>query len=437
MTILCSFGLFSFSQDSTKVQPTKKERLTKFKIGAQIRPRFEYRHGFKRPLIDTVKAGAFVEQRTRLWFDVMHPKFHIHINVQDIRMWGATDQIYKTDRSLFNVYEAYGEVFLTNRWALKIGRQSMPYDNERFMGGLDWAQQGRSHDGVLVTYKDTTKKFYVDLGGSFNSNGYEPTFLSHTTYQLKNNKFMLFAWFRKEWKSVGFSTMIHNDGREVDSSGRIGNRQTLAVIPYFKIGKKMQIDAEFYFQLGKNGVNQDVNAFFASLSFTYKTKITPITIGSDLASGSDPNLSTTKDNAWNPVYGTNHKFYGHMDYFYVGNIHGQYGRVGGLSDTYVKTKFKLDKKGNHQFVLHGHLFFSPTRIFDLTNPSVTASPFLGGEVDLSYHLKIWKGIYFDMGYSQMFYSNSVKQLKNMPHATTKLAFWAWASINFKMDFFKI
>ncbi|MDZ7608893.1 MAG: hypothetical protein U5K79_25710 [Cyclobacteriaceae bacterium] len=48
----------------------------------------------------------------------------------------------------------------------------------------------------------------------------------------------------------------------------------------------------------------------------------------------DTDLTDTNDKSFNPLYGTNHKFYGYMDYFYVGNSHGQVGNgtTSGLID---------------------------------------------------------------------------------------------------------
>jgi hypothetical protein len=36
---------------------------------------------------------------------------------------------------------------------LKLGRQTLSYDNERLVGSLDWAMQGRSFDALKGIYK--------------------------------------------------------------------------------------------------------------------------------------------------------------------------------------------------------------------------------------------------------------------------------------------
>ena len=58
-----------------------------------------------------------------------------------------------------------------------------------------------------------------------------------------------------------------------------------------------------------------------------------------------------------PKYGTNHKFYGFMDYFYVGNGHGGTDAASaGLIDIYLKTAFKTGEKSS--LAAHLHHFLS-------------------------------------------------------------------------------
>lgn len=44
--------------------------------------------------------------------------------------------------------KAWAKYQFTPKAALKIGRQMLAYDDERLIGGLDWAMQGRSFDAA-------------------------------------------------------------------------------------------------------------------------------------------------------------------------------------------------------------------------------------------------------------------------------------------------
>ena len=427
------------------VNETKKDTGV-FTIGAQIRPRFEYRHGFKKPLAEGLKPAAFVEQRTRLWFDYQNSKFRMHLNVQDIRMWGSTDQVYKSDPSMFNVYEAYGEYFINDKWAFKAGRQALNYDNARFFGNLDWAQQGRSHDALLIKYNNKDLQFKADAGISFNQEQNEPTYLNYEPYVQANYKMMYYLWANKSWEKLNVSVLFNNDGREKSFDTTNVYRQTLGLIPTFKSGK-WKFGLEAYYQLGETAgpaeENNKVNAYFLAFNATYKTKLTPITIGVDLASGNAYDADANTENGWNPLYGTNHKFYGFMDYFYVGNPHGQNNGSTGLVDIYGKTNFQLGQSKKHFILAHLHYFMSPVELLDLTsiNPDATVSSGLGTEIDLVYKFVISKGVVANLGYSQMFITDSMKQIKGQAsiiggYTETGTNNWMWAQFNFSSEFFK-
>ena len=427
--------------ETDKVTNETKKDTGVFEIGAQIRPRFEYRHGFKKPFAESLNPAGFVEQRSRVWFDYSNSKLHLHVNLQDVRMWGSTDQIYKGDPSMFNAYEAYGEYFFNNHWGIKVGRQALDYDNARFFGNLDWAAQGRSHDAFLVKYTNDAQKLKVHGGIAYNQSQAEPKYLSYAAYPQNNYKMMYYAWANKKWDKLNMSLLFNNDGRETQVDSTILNRQTIGLIPTYKSGK-WTIGAEAYYQLGENGAKQDVNAYFLSVNATLKTKLTPITIGADYASGTTHNADSTVDNSWNPLYGTNHKFYGFMDYFYVGNGHGQAGRNSGLIDVYAKTNFQLGQSKKHFLLAHLHYFMSPVELRDLTvsDPEATVSSGLGTEIDLVYKWVLTKGVVANVGYSQMFAADSMKQIKGLAnevngYTKTGANNWAWVQLNFNTNLF--
>lgn len=141
---------------------TKTELFAQFTITGELRSRAEFRNRFKKLRDKGTDPAFFIEQRSRLYVDFKKDKNWLNIALQDVRMWGSMDQVYKTDPTLQNVYEAWARYAFNERYAFKIGRQAMDYDNARFFGNLDWAQQGR-----VTTHCYSPKKMRI---GTANSN---------------------------------------------------------------------------------------------------------------------------------------------------------------------------------------------------------------------------------------------------------------------------
>ncbi|HNX57261.1 MAG TPA: hypothetical protein PKO30_16820, partial [Prolixibacteraceae bacterium] len=124
--------------------------------------------------------------------------------------------------------------------------------------------------------------------------------------------------------------------------------------------------------------------------------------------GTDYN-KTEKNSSFTPLYGTNHKFNGFMDYFYVGNHLNNVG----LSDAYLKF---VTTKNKTTFNADLHLFASAAKI------SATADNYLGTELDLTLTHTLNPATKIALGYSQMFGSESLEILKG----GSRSAFNNWA-----------
>ncbi len=389
-----------------------------FSLSGEIRPRTEFRNGFKSLNTNLTHPAFFIEQRSRLNFDFRNEKIEFRLTFQDIRIWGNTSQIYKTDPSLTNIFEAWGLYRTGAKTAIKIGRQVLSYDNERFFGELDWAQQGRSHDVAKFIYKDSTG-FQLHTGAAFNQNiTNEATKLSSTYYEgLNNYKTMQYLWVHKDWKNAKASLLVVNDGRQkADSTTAF--RQTFGVFIEKYLGAA-KITAEAYYQTGKNIASRNISASLASVSVSLPKIFSSPLLGLDYLSGTKAN--DTKDKAFDPSFGTNHKFYGHMDYFYVGNPHQQNGVTTGLTDIYLQTKFAISKKTT--LGAHFHQFFSPVSI---TNGTTEISNSLGQEIDLIGNINLTQDVNFKLGYSQFFSKEALNIIKNaVNHGPNQ---WAWAML---------
>jgi len=389
-----------------------------FTLAGEIRPRTEFRNGFKSLNTAVTDPAFFIEQRSRLNFDFQKEKIEFKLTLQDIRIWGNTAQVYKSDPSLTNVFEAWGAYQTSKKTAIKIGRQVLSYDNERFFGELDWAQQGRSHDAAKFTYKDSSG-FQFHAGAAFNQNiPNEATKLSSTYYEgVANYKTMQYIWLHKDWKNTKASLLMVNDGRQRPDT-TTAFRQTVGVFADKNIGKA-KLQAEAYYQTGKNIASKTISAYLASASISFPKIFSSPLLGVDYLSGTS--ASDTKDKAFDPSFGTNHKFYGHMDYFYVGNPHQQNGVTTGLTDIYLQTKFTLSKKAS--LAVHLHQFYSPVSIM---NGTEEISSSLGQEIDLIGNINLSQDINFKLGYSHLFSDQALNIIKNTVNRGPNQ--WAWAML---------
>ncbi len=392
-----------------------------FSVTGEIRPRSEFRNGFKKLTDANSDAAFFIEQRSRLYFNFTNDKLAFNLTFQDVRLWGNTAQIYKADPSLTNVYEAWGQYGFTPNLALKVGRQELEYDNARILGDLSWAQQGRSHDLVKLVYKKENTSFH--FGAAFNQEDVvskaEPARLSSTFYGMGGNyKTMQFAWFNKKLHGSTFSLLFLNNGVQNPTDSALHFSQTTGFFANHKLAG-LKLEGEFYYQFGNNAAGSQLSAYLASARATLPTGSVPITIGGDYLSGTE--AGSSKDQSFNPLYGTHHKFYGFMDYFYVGNAHGS----GGLTDIYFKTSCKVGEKLT--LAADVHQFLSSATIIQADN--VRAATNLGTEADLTFKYTFSPEVNLTGGYSQLFASNTMELLKGGDR--TALNNWAWLMLTIK------
>lgn len=405
-------------------------RAQKITISGEIRPRTEYRHGFKTLHNGDNDPALFTEQRTRLIATYENDQFFTTLSLQDVRIWGAVDQIYKSDPALTAVHQAYAGYRLNPKWTFLAGRMELDYDNARFFGNLGWAQQSRSHDLAKLTYTDSL--WAVHLGVAFNQDALTPEFrkLNSTYYSGVNNyKTMQYVWFNAKPGKFNVSLLFMNQGLQTgtaDSSG-IAYNQTIGTHTLFNAGK-LKGSFELYFQTGELPGGADLSAYMAGVSLTYPvTSKVPLTLGFDHLSGTEADAD--KNTSFTPFYGTNHKFYGFMDYFYVGNGHSN----AGLTDIFLKTKVPLGKKSAG--IIHLHQFLSAVDVPEPADPSQTLGKGLGTEIDLVYNLNIHSSVNLKLGYSQMFATETMEAIKGGGGSKDELNNWAWIMLTFKPVFF--
>ena len=384
---------------------------SQLKVDAELRPRVEYRHGFKTLFPDNADAALFTSQRTRLNIAHSIEKLNFYVSVQDVRVWGDVPQLNNSDNNGLSLHQAWAEILLDANYSLKLGRQEIIYDDSRIFGNVGWAQQARSHDLALFKYKKGV--FKANLGLAFNQSKENLTGTNLTT--PNTYKAMQYIWLHKEWSNFSGSFLFLNNG--LQSTDGLKYSQTIGTHLKTK-QNNLQLAANLYYQFGNDVVNNDLSAYLLGLEANYKLNDkTTVGLGTELQSGNDYDVAAGENNAFSPLYGTNHKFNGFMDYFYVGN----HANNVGLFDIYAKANFKLNPKSSLTAFVHN---FSAA-----ADINATVSKQLGTEIDLIYAYQYTKEIGFKAGYSQMFASEGMEALKGIADNNTNNWGWVMVTIN--------
>ncbi len=424
---------------------TMKAQLT---LNGEYRPRIDFDHGNK--TLQTEQNQMFslmTSQRARLGVFYKADKFNFGLQIQDVRAWGSTSQLVQGDGFYTTVHQAWGEVLFGENIKLKLGRQELVYDDSRILGNVNWAQQARSHDLALFKYE---KKggFKLHFGMAVNQ-------VQTKEYNTpKNYKSMQFLWFNKSFGDLKLSVLALNNGVAdsvinggVNPSPMTTYSQIIGLRPVYKMGK-LSFAANFYYQMGestatyydnadKKNYHVGVSAYNIRLDVAYKvTDNLKATVGFEMLSGNS-GTDTTADarhtnNAFSPLYGTNHKFNGWMDYFYVGN----HGNNVGLNDAYLMLDYK---KGKLLAGAHFHYFMANADVLDneefaKSGKYTAMSSGLGMELDTYIGYKYTKGVLFKAGVSGMFDTETLRVVKGNNAALGASNWSAWVMMVMKPTF---
>ena len=455
-------GVMFLSSGIINAQEDKKEeKKSSLTICAEVRPRTEFVHGVKNPMLewnipDEYKTTGmlFTSQRARLGTHFKSKKFEFAIQLQDVRNWGSQPKLVANDANDMFIHKAWGQMNFTDEFSLKIGRMELSYDDQRILGAIDWTQQAYSHDVALFKYEGVIK---AHLGFAYHGAPYAGP---------DSYKAMQFLWINGKVADLGYSFLFLNNGKTengvwYDGTGVtgvternaysqiVGGRLTykmgelsLALNAYYQMGKKAAnwidtkslpagVTAESMGLEEGKGEGQKISAYNFAIDAMYKvTDGVKAGIGYEMLSGNDlTDVNRTDENAFAPLHGTNHKFNGWMDYFYVGN----HGSNVGLQDFNLKIIYK---NGPFFAKLIPHYFMAANKAqytdLDGNMQDVTK---LGTEIDF------WAGYNFipkvasiQFGYSHMIATEGIYALKGVGLSATNgigTNNWAWIMIDIK------
>lgn len=447
-SLLFGVALTALSHSQAKAQ---------FTLTGQLRPRTELRDGQGTLQKKGDDAALFTSQRARLNAGFTGYRFKVFMALQDVRVWGQDASSINRNTTEANnglmLHEAWGEIFLNDtvskikNLSLKIGRQEIAYDDQKVIGGLDWLQQARRHDAVVLKFAN--KGWIADIGAAFNQNSEKTVGTVYngipTAYGAGTNgigtmyKSFQYAYVGKKFFFGDLSFLFFKDDFNKYTTVAavktpvqgVWSRTTTGLYYNANLTRKINLTGSYYYQGGRNKDGRILSANLASITSTVQvSRKLFVGPGIDYLSGTDGTKAVTADsrsNLFDPLYGTPHKFWGGMDYFYVASGFGNQG----LMNYFLKAKYNA--KDNLIFFAELHGFESANKVSN--GAGGTQTSYLGTELDLKMSYNFTKLINIEAGYSYMKATNTMAsaQVKNVSNANLSPQ-WAYVTLNIKPDF---
>ncbi|MBO4800340.1 MAG: hypothetical protein J5545_00485 [Bacteroidaceae bacterium] len=345
-------------------------------------------------------------------------------------VWG------QSGKGSFNIYEGWGKLSAKCGLFAQIGRQALSYDDERIIGPNDWSMAGISHDVLKLGYEGKGHQVHlvlaynqnaetIETGGTYYTNGAQPYKTMHTLwYHYDVPKF-----------PFGASFLLMNLGMQggEDGSERRTRYQQLFGTYLTFTPKYGTFEGSYYRQTGKEEHGMDMDAWMASIKAEWKpTERWSLDAGFDYLSGDKyfavphPGQSGltrhTKMQGFCPVYGSHHKFYGSMDFFYISTY------VNGFSPGLQNAFFggSITPIKDLTFKAHYHYMATATKLssIDMT---------LGHVVELEASFKLRKDAELSAGFSYMTGTESMERLKRASDDGSLR--WGWLSLKINPTLF--
>ena len=348
--------------------------LNDVKIKGQIRPRAEYVD-----VTDNTRSrGASITARTHLVVSaglLGVENLTATIGLQSVNNFGYNH--YDSTANGQKQYEVIKDPnfamlseasvdYSVGKTALHLGRSQVNLDNQRFIGTVGWRQVERSYDTVYAANSDvenlTVLAAYVY---GFQGVGATPTtetnsMLLHVDYKVAD-----------ALKITAYDYMLAVGAQGIDSD-TLG----LALTGKIDAGAKLTYRAEYAQQSDPTMEyrTKDIKADATYYNLDFGANISGVLAGInyEVLSGT---TGTDGKTSFNPQLGTNHKFNGWADVFYVAAI-----PTGGLKDANIRLGYKAKGFGKVLAVYHS---FTADVAMNAAIGSGTTDD-LGSEIDVVY-----------------------------------------------------
>ncbi|MDX1604082.1 MAG: hypothetical protein R3209_13520, partial [Salinimicrobium sediminis] len=93
-----------------------------FEAGLQLRPRYEFRNGFKTLLPEAADPASLVSQRSRLILGYNDEALQVKFSFQSVGVWGDSPSMRLEDNNSLSIFEAYGQYQTSPNFLFRVGR---------------------------------------------------------------------------------------------------------------------------------------------------------------------------------------------------------------------------------------------------------------------------------------------------------------------------
>ena len=389
-------------------------------INAEIRPRTEFRYGYKKLPTQGQTPAFLISQRMRLGTLYKNDNLEAKLTLQNASVWG--------DELNVIFYEAWVKYHLSKKWNLTIGRQELQYDGGRLIAARNRRQEGFYYDAIIAKYAHDS--LYIDISLSVN-NSQENLFGNAFANATSQFKHFSFAYAKKHFNNgLTINGMAINSGFQKENSDTVFYKQTIGTeINYSK--NKWSIDGEAYYQLGKHNDGRPVSAYLTAVNVGYElSPKVKVSLATEYTSGLDINNSDATYQAmmhnFDILEGARFAYWGNANIFRNLESHT---KKGGLSTAYSRLVLKPNKKSNitityYQFVLSRDVVNGNNEVINRN---------LGGELDILARHKVYQNTTLSLGYSLMLPTQSWEFVQNIPADKGATGHYVWLMLTSKLQ----
>lgn len=391
-------------------------------IDAEFRPRTEMRDGFKTPNVQGKDPGVFTSQRTRLGLTYTSGLLNAQLTLQDARVFGqfATSSSDATT----GLYEGWAELLLVPGGSLKVGRQTLKYDDGRLLSAPTWGNTGTTHDLTLFKYNLNDGQLHAGFAYN-NSSEISSEVLYANTVKYRT---LAYVWLSKElFTGLNASAILLDEGIQ-DTVGvgtayqqiKMNHALTYGGNVKYQLGALLYVLGTAYFQSGNSSKGKTMSGSLLAL----KAEGNPLSflsanLGADYLSGDDK-TSDNKQTNFKKLYGSDHAFNGVMDYWDAPLDQGLIDFYGGLNP-------KFGKSWNAEATYH---------LFRTDKALSNGKKELGSELDLIVNGKLNAQTQLQMGWCCYFANDNTLLAKKMAAGSkTNFPQWAYVMLTIKPTFF--
>jgi hypothetical protein len=414
LSLLLLVSVFAFPQDEWKITGN-----------IQIRSELD-----GRDFSHSTYPLTFTSLRTRLGVEKNVGKnLNFFAQLQDSRIFGETGATIVNNKNV-DLYQGYLKIMepFNLPVTLQAGRFAVAYGTERLLGAVGWHYISRSWDGVRfsldpikldlfgLTQRDNTPYIANATPGIYpfpsNPDNSRSLYGAYKRFDInKENQLDLLGYYDID------RTKVQPDKSRL-------SRYTLNA-SYFSSFNKFSLIAEAAYQGGEYNTvagTGNISAYLLSVQGHYTEKLFKVGAGIDMLSGTDPTSSSSDYKTFDPSYGTNHKFYGFMDYFI--NIPLNTDDLG-LNDFYLNADFKLTNLFDLNIAFHYFMSNVPYKSLFITNETSA----YGQELDITLRYNFIQGTSITWGGSIFLPGDLMKIKFNTAGLREDPAFWTYLMLS--------